>query len=86
MHPFLPVLSIVLLAMGDAAAFFLWRFGNDPDVVAHRPSLWALTGVAILFGAALAFWLRRFHLRFPSYAAMISLIGSILLVNLGRGR
>jgi hypothetical protein len=79
MHPFLPILSLVLLFMGDALAFFLHRFGRDADVALHRPSLWTLIFVSLLFGGGLAFWLRRFRLRFPFYAALLSLAWVVLL-------
>ena len=57
MHPFLPILSLVLVVMGDAAAFFLWRYGHEPDVAIHRPGLVALITVSMLFGVWLAWWL-----------------------------
>ena len=79
MHPFLPILSLVLIAMGDAAAFFLGRHGHEPDVAIHRPALWALIGVALLFGGWLAWWLRRFRIHFTFYFAVASLIWVILL-------
>ena len=85
MHPFLPVLSLVLLAMGDSAAFLLWKNGRQLEIAVHRPSLLALIFVSLLFGGVLAFWLRRFRLNFPAYFACISVIWVILLALLKKG-
>lgn len=79
MHPFLPILSLVLVAMSDASAFFLWRYGRQPDVVMHQPGLIALIGVSMLFGGWLAWWLRRFRIHFTFYFAVASLIWVIVL-------
>ncbi len=82
MHPFLPILSLVFLVMGDAAAYFLKKFGHQPDVVMHRPSLWTVIWICMLFGVGLAFWLRRFRVYYPFYAAVISLVWVILVAFL----
>jgi len=79
MHPFLPILSLVLVAMSDASAFFLWRYGRQPDVAVHQAALLALISVSMLFGAWLAWWLRRFRIHFTFYFAVVSLIWVILL-------
>lgn len=68
--------------MGDAMAYFLRRFGHEPDIVTHRPSLWVLIGVSLLCGVWLSFWLRRFRIHFPSWFAVISLVWVILLAVL----
>jgi hypothetical protein len=80
MHPFLPLLSLVFLAMGDAAAFFLKKYGNDPDVVMHRPSVWALIWICLVLGGGLAFWLRNYRIHFTFYFALASLVWVILLI------
>ena len=82
MHPFLPLLSFVFLAMGDAGMFFLWKHGNDIELATHRPSIWALIIVSFLFGGGMAFWLKRFHLRFPAYFALASVLWVIVLTIL----
>ena len=79
MHPFLPILSLVLVAMGDALTFFLWRYGRQPEVAVHQSGLLALIGVSMLFGVWLAWWLRRFRIHFTFYFAMVSMIWVILL-------
>ena len=85
MHPFLPMLSCVLIAMGDATAFYLWKHGHEIEIATHRPSIWVLIVVSFLFGEGLAFWLRRFHIHFPAYFALVSMVWVILLVILKPG-
>ncbi|HAO99431.1 MAG TPA: hypothetical protein DCQ83_05250 [Fibrobacteres bacterium] len=80
MHPFLPILSIVLMLMGDATTFFLWRHGHDPELASHVSSLWALIGFSMLFGAGLGFWLRKFRVNYPSYVAIASFVWLISLI------
>jgi len=80
MHPFLPLLSLVFVGMADAVMYFVWKHGNDMEVVTHRPSLWALIAISLLFGGGLAFWLKRFHIRFPLYFALASVVWVIILI------
>jgi len=79
MHPFLPLLSLVFLIMGDAAVFFLKKFGEDPDVVMHRPSVWTLIWICLILGGGLAYWLRRYRIHFPFYIALVSIVWVIVL-------
>jgi hypothetical protein len=74
MHPFLPILSLVLLLMGDWGAFYLWRYGMAPEVAPHRQAIMAVVFIALLFGGALALWLRRYRVRYPSYFLFASAI------------
>lgn len=85
MHPFLPVLSFVLIAMGDGAAFLMWKYGAQPEIAVHRPSLWALIVVSLLFGGSLALWLRRFQINFCAYFTYASMVLVILLTFIKRG-
>jgi hypothetical protein len=80
MHPFLPLLSLIFLIMGDATAYFLKKFGNQPDIVMHRPSLWTLIWICLILGGGLAVWLRNYRIHFTFYVALVSLVWVILLV------
>jgi hypothetical protein len=74
MHPFLPVLSVLLLIMGNAAMLFARFQADHPEIAPHVSSLYAVVFISILCGAALAIWLRRFGLLFPSWIAILSLL------------
>lgn len=79
MHPFLPVLSVVFSLSAAVAAIFLRLNGEHPEVAAHAHSVLTFVFLNLLIGGALAFWLRRFGLRFPSWVAILSLALAALL-------
>ena len=73
MHPFLPALSVIFLLAADGAMLFLRLNSADPEVAMHASSVYTVICVSLLIGGGLAFWLRRFGLLFPGWAAILSL-------------
>jgi hypothetical protein len=74
MHPFLPVTSLVFLLIADGVMIFVRLYGRQPEFATHTAPLYAIILVSLIFGGGLAFWLRRFGLRFPSWVAVCSLL------------
>jgi len=74
MHPFLPVTSMVFLLVADGVLVFLRLNGGRPDLATHIAPLYAIVLASLVFGGGLAFWLRRFGIRFPSWTAVLSLL------------
>jgi hypothetical protein len=66
-HPFLPILALVLLLMADLGVYYLGSEKANPEVALHAASIWTVAGMSFVFGGGLALWLRRFRLRFPVY-------------------
>ena len=85
MHPFPPVIALVLLAMADAMAWFLRQHGREPEIAVHQSALLSVIVISLLFGGATAFWLRRFRIRFPWYAALASLAFVLALALIPSG-
>jgi hypothetical protein len=79
MHPFVPAVSLIFLLVADGVLVFIHLNGNRPEFASHLASLHAIVLVSLVFGAGLAFWLRRFGLRFPSWVAVASLLLLALL-------
>jgi hypothetical protein len=73
-HPFLPALSLIFLLAADAAMAFLRFSAPGPELIAGADSLRAVVFLSLLIGGGLAFWLRRFGLLFPGWAAILSLL------------
>jgi hypothetical protein len=78
-HPFLPALSLIFLLAGDATALFMRLSEKNPLVMANHLSLDTVTTLSLIIGGGLAFWLRRFGLRFPSWVAILSLLWVVAL-------
>jgi hypothetical protein len=74
MHPFLPVLSVIFLLAADAAMLFLRLNAGHPEVAPHVSSVYTVVFMSLLIGGGLAFWLRRFGLLYPGWAAILSLL------------
>ena len=74
MHPFLPVTALVFLLTADGVMLFIRFFGTQPDMATHIAPLWAIVVSSMIFGGGLAFWLRRFGIRYPSWLAVFSLL------------
>jgi hypothetical protein len=79
MHPFLPALSLIFLLAADGAMLFLRLNARDPEVAAHVSSVYTVVFISLLIGGGLAFWLRRFGLLFPTWAAVISLTWVVVI-------
>ncbi len=73
MHPFLPVTSVIFLLIADGVMIFLRLNGGRPDLATHIAPLNSIILSSMIFGGGLAFWLRRFGLRYPSWLAVCSL-------------
>ena len=74
MHPFLPVTSVIFLLIADGVMIFLRLNGGRPDLAPHIAPLHSIVLASMVFGGGLAFWLRRFGLRYPSWLAVCSLV------------
>lgn len=74
MHPFLPVTSCLFLLIADGVMVFLHLYGGRPDLASHITPLHSIVLASVVFGGSLAFWLRRFSIRYPSWLAVISLL------------
>ena len=74
MHPFLPTLSIVFLLVADGVLGFIRLYGRQPEFQPHTASMYAIVTVALISGGGLAWWLRRFGVRFPSWLAVLTLL------------
>ena len=74
MHPFLPTLSIVFLLVADGVLGFIRLYGRQPEFQPHTQSMYAIVIVALISGGGLAWWLRRFGVRFPSWLAVVTLL------------
>jgi hypothetical protein len=79
MHPFLPVLSLIFLLAADGTALFARLAAKNPLVAANISSLYVVTAASLLIGSVLAVLLRRFGLRFPGWAAILSLLWVVAL-------
>jgi hypothetical protein len=73
-HPFLPALSLIFLLAADAAMLFLRLNAAHPEVAPHASSVYTVVFMSLLIGGGLAFWLRRFGILFPGWAAILSLL------------
>ncbi len=73
-HPFLPTVSLVLLGVAVAGGYFLRHAGAQPAIAPHRSSVVMVIAISLLFGGGVAFWLRRFGLRYPWIAALVSTV------------
>ena len=80
MHPFLPALSLIFLLAADGTALFTRLSERDPLVAANISSLYVVTVASLLIGSVLALLLRRLGLRFPGWAAILSLLWVVALV------
>jgi hypothetical protein len=74
MHPFLPTLSLVFLLVADGVLGFIRLYGGQPQFRSHVPSMYAVVIVSLIAGGGLAWWLRGFGIRFPSWLAILSLL------------
>ena len=74
MHPFLPTLAIVFLLVADGVLGFIWLYGGQAEFRPHVTPLYAVVLVSLISGGGLAWWLRRFGIRFPSWLAILSLL------------
>lgn len=75
MHPFLPVLSIIFLLSVDLAMVFLRLNASHPEIAPHTGSIYTVVFMCLLIGGGLAFWLRRYGIRYASWVAILSLLG-----------
>lgn len=75
MHPFLPVLSIIFLLSADLAMVFLRLNASHPEIAPHTGSIYTVVFMCLLIGGGLAFWLRRYGIRYASWVAILSLLG-----------
>jgi hypothetical protein len=83
MHPFLPVLSVIFLFAADAAMVFLRLNATHPEVAPHASSIYTVVIISLVIGGGLAFWLRRFGVLYPTWVAILSLLGVSVLGFLG---
>jgi len=74
MHPFLPTLSIIFLLVADGVLGFIRLYGRLPEFQPHVSSMYAVVIVSLIAGGGLAWWLRGFGIRFPSWLAVLSLL------------
>lgn len=79
MHPFLPVLSVIFLLAADFAMVFLRLNAANPEVASHAGSLYAVVLMCLIIGGGLAFWLRRYAVLYPTWVAVLSLLGVAVL-------
>jgi hypothetical protein len=75
MHPFLPVLSVIFLLAADGAMVFLRLNATHPEIAPHASSIYTVVFMCLLIGGGLAVWLRRFGILFPTWIAILSLLG-----------
>jgi hypothetical protein len=74
MHPFVPVTSVLFLCVADAVMVFLRLSAGHSEVLPHIAPLYAIVLASLIFGGSVAFWLRRFGIRYPSWLAVFSLL------------
>ena len=85
MHPFPPFTAVALLLMADACAFYLKRWGHQVSLEPHRSSIQVLIGMSFVFGALMAYYLRRYRLRYPWWATLVSLVWLAAMIFLPIG-
>ena len=83
MHPFLPVLSLIFLLSADLAMLFLRLNAGHPEIAPHTGSIYTIVVICLLIGSGLAFWLRRYGIRYASWAAILSLVAVVVLGFMG---
>jgi hypothetical protein len=79
MHPFLPVLSVIFLLAADAAMVFLRLNATHPEIAPHASSIYTVVFMCLVVGGGLALWLRRFAVLYPTWVAVLSLVGVVTL-------
>jgi hypothetical protein len=79
MHPFLPALAVILLLVADGVMGFIRLYGALPEFRMHVIPLYSVVIFSLISGGGLAWWLRRFGIRFPSWLAILSLLLFALL-------
>ena len=79
MHPFVPVTAMIFLLIADGVTIFLRLYGRQPDLATHIAPLNAILLASIIFGGGIAYWLRRFGIRYPSRLAVCTLLLYALL-------
>ena len=79
MHPFVPVTAMIFLLIADGVTIFLRLYGSSPDLATHIAPLNAILLASIVFGGGIAYWLRRFGIRYPSWLAVCTLLLYALL-------
>lgn len=79
MHPFLPILSVIFLVSADLVMLFLRLNAAHPEIAPHVSSIYTVVFMCLLIGGGLAFWLRRFGIRWPGWIAILSLLGVALI-------
>ncbi len=74
MHPFLPVVTLVLNGMAALLTWYLYTAVRpDPQLLPHQNVFLVPIGFALVFGVGLGLWLWTRKMRFP------------LLISLGFG-
>lgn len=82
LHPFFPVVTLVLNTMGFAMIWYLARhILPDPVLAPHQDMFKVPMGFAFVFGIPLALWMAKRRLFYPLVVAIAQGVALVLLLK-----
>jgi hypothetical protein len=82
LHPFFPMVTLVLNSMGFGMTWYLYRhILPDPVLAPHQDMFKVPIGFAFVFGIPLALWMAKRRLRYPLYVFVAQAVALVLFLK-----